>query len=341
MRQSRSGWLSWVGLALFGLAVALMGIIVALALHFQSHPAPLWIALWIAALLAVLALALRGLASAFVIAAFIVGVIALWWSTITPSNSRAWQPEVAELLSGAPGPTDPNLITLRNVRDFHWITPTEFEPRWETRTYDLDTLDTTDLVLTYWAGPAIAHTMVSFGFEDGEHVIFSVGIRPAEGEVYSSLAGFFKVYELIVTAADERDAIGLRTSVQTGNTVHLYRLAIPREAARGLFLEYVTLANGLVQTPRFYRTILANCTTIIWSLVRRLDPGVSLDWRMLLSGYLPAYLYERRNLDMRYTLSELEEMSRLPADIPTTLESRAYSEALRMGTTALHNRDGR
>jgi hypothetical protein len=330
MTRSRHGWLWWLGFALFLLAVALVGAVFVLALHFQSRPAPLWIALWIATLLGAVALALRrGLGPGLLVAACAVAVVALWWSTITPSNDRVWPPDVAELLSGATDPADPDRITLRNVRDFHWITKTELEPRWETRTYDLARLESTDLVLTYWGGPAIAHTMVSFGFADGEHVVFSIGIRPEEREAYSSLAGFFKVYELIVTAADERDAIGLRASVQTGNSVHLYPLAMPPEIARDLFFEYVALANGLVETPRFYRTILANCTTIVWGLVRRLDPGLPLDWRVLLPGYLPAYLYERQDLDMRYTLPELEAMTLLPADIPTTLDSRAYSAALR------------
>lgn len=336
MTRSRHGWLWWLGFALFLFAVVFVGAVFALALHFQSHPAPLWITLWVATLLAAIVVALRrGLGAGLLMVAFTVGVVAVWWSTIAPSNDRVWPPDVAELLSGDQDPADNDLVTLRNVRDFHWITPTQSEPRWESRTYDLATLKTTDLVLTYWAGPEIAHTMVSFGFENGDHVVFSVGIRPAAGEAYSSLAGFFKVYELIVTAADERDAIGLRTSVQTGNTVHIYRLAMPPEIARSLFLEYVALANDLVETPRFYGTVRANCTTVVWGLVRRLDSGVPLDWRVLLPGYLPDYLYERRALDMRYTPSELKAMSRLPADVPTTLDSRAYSAALRAGISPL------
>jgi hypothetical protein len=332
MTRSRHGWRWWLGFGLFLLALVLVGAVFALALHFQSRPAPLWIVLWVATLLAAVALALRrGLGAGLLVAASAVAVVALWWGTIAPSNDRAWPPDVAELLSGAQDPADNDLVTLRNVRDFHWITPTQSEPRWESRTYDLATLKTTDLVLTYWAGPAIAHTMVSFGFENGEHIVFSIGIRPAAGEAYSSLAGFFKVYELIVTAADERDAIGLRTSVQTGNTVHIYRLAMPPEIARDLFLEYVALANDLVETPRFYGTVRANCTTVVWGLLRRLNPGVPLDWRVLLPGYLPDYLYERRALDMHYTLPELQAMTRLPADVPTSLDSRAYSAALRAG----------
>jgi hypothetical protein len=317
------------------IVVGLVGAVLAMALHFQARPAPLWIALWVVTLLAAVVLALRrGLRVGVLVAAVAVGLFALWWSTIAPSNDRDWQPDVASLLSGVTDPSSPDLVTLKNVRNFHWTKTTEFEPRWETRTYDLAKLDTTELVLTYWAGPTIAHTMVSFGFQDGEHVVFSVGIRPAQGQAYSSLAGFFKSYELIVTAADERDVIGLRTSVQTGNAVHLYRVSMPPAVARELFLEYVTLANELVETPRFYRTILANCTTIVWSLVRRLDPGLPFDWRILLPGHLPSYLYDQQALDMRYTLTELETMTLLPADVDMTLDSRAYSAGLRAGIPA-------
>lgn len=190
-------------------------------------------------------------------------------------------------------------------------------------------------MLTYWAGPAIAHTMVSFDFSDGEHLVFSVGIRPSEGEAYSSLAGFFKAYELIVTAADERDATRLRTSVQESNRVHLYHVRMPRDRIHGLFREYVDFANQLTEEPRFYRTILANCTTIVWGLVGRLDPGIPLDYRLLFPGYLPGLLYERGSLDMRFTLPELESIGLLPSDVPGILEGPAYSAALRSGIPPL------
>jgi hypothetical protein len=248
---------------------------------------------------------------------------------ISPTNDRNWQPDVAELARGTLDPADPSRITIENVRNFDWVTATEAQPRWERRSYNLDAIESVDLVLTYWAGPAIAHTMVSFGFSDGEYLIFSVGIRPSDGEAYSSLAGFFKSYELILTAADERDAIGLRTSVQEGNRVHLYRVRMPRERMRGLFREYVDFANRLGEEPRFYRTLFANCTTIVWNLVRRVDPGLPLDYRLLLSGYLPELLYDRGSLDMRFTLPELKSMSLLPANVPRTLGGPAYSAALR------------
>jgi hypothetical protein len=191
------------------------------------------------------------------------------------------------------------------------------------------------MILTYWAGPTIAHTIVSFGFDDGDHVLFSVSIRPTVERGYSSIAGFFKVFELVVTAADERDAIRLRTDVQAGNVVHLYRVAMPQAAMRALFLDYVKLGNELAARPRFYRTILDNCTTVVWKLVDRIAPGLPLDYRVLLSGLLPGYLYDLGALDMRYPLAELEAFSVLPGGLPGDLDGPGYSAALRAGVPSL------
>ena len=291
MTRHRRGWLWYLGFVLLALTTVLVGTVGARAPLPGQACAPLDRALERRARRGarrrVSPRPYRGVAG--VLAS--LAVFSLWWVTITPTNDRDWQADVAELPSGSIDPADASRITIENVRNFDWITTTEFQPRWETRSYDLDALETADLVLTYWAGPAIAHTMVSFGFSDGEHLVFSVGIRPSEGEAYSSLAGFFKSYELIVTAADERDAIRLRTSVQESNRVHLYHVRMPPEHIRGLFLEYVDFANQLAEEPRFYRTIVANCTTIVWGLVRRLDPGLPLDYRLLLG--IPARLAPR------------------------------------------------
>ncbi len=337
MMRRRSGWLWWAGFVLFALALVLITTWVALALHFQSRPAPLWIALaLIVALTALVAALRRSLVHGLALVVLALVPFAIWWASIVPTNEREWQPEVAELVSGSFDPANPDLVTIESVRNFHWLTPTTAEERWETRSYDLSTLETTDVIMTYWMGPQIAHVMVSFGFADGEHLAFSVGIRPARGQVYSSIAGFFKDYELIVTAGDERDLIGLRASVQDHNTsVQLYRVALPPEVARDLFREYVSLANEMVAEPRFYQTILANCTTVIWELVRRIDPGLPLDWRVIASGYLDEYLYSIRALDMRHPLAELQAISVLPGDVPLTLDSRAYSRALRAGIPPL------
>lgn len=335
MRRHDRRWLWYIGTALIVLCTALWGTVGALALHFQAQPAAVWIAVWAVAMAGILVVTFRrGPIAGLFSLLLTFAVFSLWWITITPTNTRDWQADVAQLPRATRDPSDPSLITFDNVRNFDWITETEFLPRWERRSYNLDTIESLDLVLTYWAGPAIAHTMLSFGFSNGEHLVFSIGIRPAKGESYSSLAGFFKSYELIVTAADERDVIRLRTSVQTGNRVHLYRLQMPAGMRRGLFEEYIGLSNELAEEPRFYRTIIANCTTMIWGLVKRLDPDLPSDYRILLPGYLPGLLYDLQALDMRFTLPELEALSLLPSDVPGSLDGAAYSAALRRGLPA-------
>jgi hypothetical protein len=325
-------WSGWVVLVMTALMAAL---VVSSALWFRASPPQVWIGLWIAAIAGTVWAGVRyGPWSGFGLVLVACGVFALWWMTIQPSNDRDWQPDVAQLLTAEFDPGDPSRVLLRNVRNFDWQTPTEATERWETREYDLDTIESLDFILTWWAGPAIAHTMVSFGFSDGEHIVFSLGIRPERGEAYSSVAGFFKTYELILTGADERDAVGLRTSVQTGNRVVLYRLTGKPEMMRGLFLEYLDLADELAERPRFYRTILDNCTTVIWKLADRLVPGLPIDYRVVLSGYLPEYLYERGSLGTRYPLEDLTTMGLLPAAISYDGTGRGYSAAIRTGIPA-------
>lgn len=213
----------------------------------------------------------------------------IWWSQIMPSADRDWAPEVAHLVTVVPDPEDMNIVHLHNVRNFIWRTDTDFTPRWETRSYDLRQLRSVDVALSYWMGPGIAHTLVSFGFNDGRQLVFSIEIRKEQHEQFDALAGFFKQYEMALVAADERDILGVRTNVR-GEQIHLYRVQMTPENMRALFLSYAHQAAQLEHAPRFYHTIIANCTTVVWQLARRLGHELPLDWRLLASGYLPEYL---------------------------------------------------
>jgi hypothetical protein len=237
-----------------------------------------------------------------------------WWATLVPSNDRAWAADVARTASVT---AEGDRLEVRNVRNFRWRTDTDFDPQWETRSYDLAAPTTVDLVMSYWAGEAIAHTMLRFGFADGQQLVFSIEIRKEQKESYSPLAGFFRNYELSFIAADERDVIGVRTNVR-GEDVRIYRLRMPPAVARQLLLEYIDEANELAATPRFYNTLTANCTTQIFPMVRALQPGLPLDYRVLLSGYVPDYVYDLGALDTSAPFVALRQRSHLggkPASI--------------------------
>ena len=234
-------------------------------------------------------------------------VLFSWWSLIEPSNDREWQAEVAVL----PYATfDGDLVTVHNIRNFDYRTETDFTPVYYDRTYDLTKLDSVDLVAAYWMGPMIAHIFLSFGFGD-DHLAISIEARKEAREGYSSIKGFFKQYELIYIVGDERDLIRVRTNYRKDppEEVYLYRLAGSIENAKRVLLGYLKTINDLRDRPKFYNTLTANCTNVIW-MHTRLNPGhLPFSWKILLSGYTPEYLYEQGRLNADLPFEELQTHS--------------------------------
>jgi len=255
------------------------------------------------------------------------GALLVWWQRIAPSNDRIWADDVAQMTTGT---VDGNRITLRNVRNFDWRSNTDYTQRWETRHYDLDRLNSVDMIMSYWTGPAIAHMLISFGFDDGEHVVFSVEIRRERIESFSEIGGFFKEFELSVIAADERDVIRVRTNVR-GEDTYLYRLRMPVSAMRSLFLGYIDEANALVRTPRFYNTVTVNCTTLVYQMMQRIVGYLPLNYRLIFSGYLPEYVYRVGGLDQRYSIKELRALGRISERAKESDRSEAFSADIRRG----------
>ncbi len=254
-------------------------------------------------------------------------LLGLWWTSITPSNQRDWAADVARPLRvERQGPQ----VLLHNVRNFAWRSDADYTERWESRSYDLDDLRSVDMVLSYWMGPAIAHTLVSFGFADGRQLVFSVEIRKERDEEYSALAGFFKRYELALVAADERDILGVRARVRNED-LYLYRVHMPAAAMRSLFEQYLDKAESLRTTPRFYHTLTANCTTIVYAMMQRIVPGLPLDYRLLLSGYLPAYVQKAGALTPGYSLQELQALGRITERARQAPLDSHFSAAIRQG----------
>jgi hypothetical protein len=254
-----------------------------------------------------------------------------WYAALQPRNDRNWQPDIANTpwaeVAG-------DQVTPHNVRNFAWRTETDFTPRWETRTVDLARLEGVDLVASYWMGEAIAHIMVSFPFEGAPSIAVSIETRKEVGEPYSTLLGFFRRYELVYVVADERDLIEVRTNVRADppEDVYLYRVAMPKEAARRLFLEYVQQMNELREHPRFYNTATTNCTTTVLVNNRVNGPVSLLNWKILLSGYLPQLVYERGRLDRSMPFEELRRRPRVnAAALAAGLGAPGFSARIRQG----------
>jgi hypothetical protein len=321
-----------VGKACVALLIAAMTGWAMLAIYYSDLPGdPLRIGLAVTFALAVVGLFLL-LRARLALAGFAVAfaIVLLWWIAIEPSNERDWQTDVAVLPYAT---RDGDLITLHNVRNFDYRTSDQdFAPRYDDRTFDLRELDAVDLIAVYWMGDAIAHIMVSFGFA-GDHVAVSIETRKEKDEAYSSIAGFFKRYELIYIVGDERDLIRVRSNYRRPEElVYLYRTRMNHDNARRLFLEYVDAINQLKERPAFYNTLTSNCTTDVWSLARALSTDqVPLDWRVLLSGYFPAYAYDLGSLDTRLPFAELKTRSLVNEKAHAAGADPEFSSRIRAG----------
>ncbi|MBN9081321.1 MAG: hypothetical protein BGP04_23855 [Rhizobiales bacterium 62-17] len=322
------------GVILGILVILLSGAWGALALWYQFPGPPtaktVAVVVWaLLALVAIVALIMgRRKISLLYVGAF--AVLLLWWVNIAPRNDRLWADDVAQTTRAEIDPGTPDIVRLTQVRNFDWRSETDYTPRWEARTYDLSRLSSVDLALSYWASPSIAHTLVSFGFEGGDHVTFSVEIRKEKGEDFSEIGGFFKEFELSLIAADERDIIRLRTNVRKED-VYLYRIGLTPQAMRSLFLAYAAKANSLADTPRWYNTITANCTTIVYEMVKHIVPGLPLDTRLLFSGYLPEYIKDVGGLVPGHSLEELRRTGRIADRAIAADRDPRFSQAIRTG----------
>ena len=257
----------------------------------------------------------------------LLGLLA-WWTTLQPSHHRIWADDVARLLEAE---VDGNAVVLRNVRNFDWRSEDDYAARWETRTYDLDQIASADLFLSYWMGPDIAHTLVSFGFDDGRHIVFSLEIRKERGERFSAIGGFFRQFEQVLVAADERDIIRTRSNAR-GEDVYLYRLQIGRDDLRRLFLGYLHDAEALRGEPQFYNTLTSNCTTIVYDLARRIAPGLPLDYRLLLSGHFAEYVHDLGGLAEGYEYAQLQSLGYINARaLAADADGEDFAEAIRRG----------
>jgi len=100
---------------------------------------------------------------------------------------------------------------------------------------------------------------------------------------------------------------------------------------RALFLSYVHAANQLVARPAFYNTFTSNCTTLVYRMARQIDPGLPWDSRLLLTGYLPGYLYQVGALGRDVPLDILRQRGRITERARATQPGDDFSDAIRRG----------
>ena len=256
----------------------------------------------------------------------VFALVLIWWSAIPASNYRDWQSDVALLPYAT---IEGDRVTLRNIRNNDYRSEIDYDVRHYDKTFDLDKLQSVDLFLVYWGSPAIAHTILSFGFGDEGYVAISIETRKEKEEAYSTIKGFFRQYELTYVVSDERDVVRLRPNYRGENT-YLYRLNTPPDTRRAVFLNYMHRINDLTKEPEWYNALVLNCTTAI----RRNVPyalRAPWNWKLLLNGYLDEFIYDAGSVDQTLPFADLKRVSLIDERSQAADQDPDYSTRIRQG----------
>lgn len=261
-------------------------------------------------------------------AAAIITALAIgWWRSLKPSNYRDWRPDVAQLATAV---ISGDRVTVRNVRNFRYRSVEDFDERWEERTLDLAGLNGLDVFFVHWGPKLYNHTILSWSFADGQRLAISVEVRKRRDQGYSAWKAFFRQYELIYVAADERDVIKLRTNYR-GEQVYLYRLRTSERSARALLLEYLEAMNEIASRPLWYNALTANCTTVIRQRVLHAGGKLPFSWRYFANAYLPEMLHRHGLLDNTRPFLELKARSHINARALEVAAAENFSDRIREG----------
>ena len=251
-------------------------------------------------------LAKRSIALLIILLLYIAVIIG--WNNMQPSNDRHWLPSVAKLPYAI---SKGNTLDIYNIRDFDYRTEHDFTEKYYNKTYKLDELESMDFLLSYWGGgTTVAHTILSFGFKNGDYLAVSAETRVEQGEPQELIQGFFNQYEMIYILADERDIIRLRTNFRKDEPeeVFLYPTTLNKKKIRQIFEVIIARVNRLYQQPEFYNTLTQNCFTTLRADIRTVAPPKNrFDWRILANGYADQMLYEKGNIDTDLSFPEAKK----------------------------------
>ncbi len=223
-------------------------------------------------------------------------------------------------------------LTIRNLRDFHYRSELDYDPIWRTETYNLSTITGADFAECHWDGmEAICHTMMSFSFADGKHLVVSAETRLPEGEAQSALGGLYKRYGLLYIFGTEADIFGLRTNHRHEDLL-LLPMKVKPQGARAMLMHFVHLAQAAEKNHTAYNTAANNCSSGVMATFRHLAPDMPLwyDLAPIHNGSISRILFNHGALITRpgETYDALRKRCYLRYDISPDAPEQ-YSSAIR------------
>lgn len=203
---------------------------------------------------------------------------------------------------------DGDRVRLIGVRNFDYRSQDDFTVHYEERELDLSHLVGLDFFVSYWRKGPVAHTFVSFIFDNAAPLCISIETRPEIGEGFNPIASLFKQFELIYVVGEERDIVGVR-AIHRREWVYLYQLNTSPNDARRLLLVYLARINELADRPEFYNLLTNSCTINIVRYANAAGRKGRFDFRHLFNGLIDSYLYHSGRADTTLPFDELRRRS--------------------------------
>ena len=225
-----------------------------------------------------------------------------------------------------------NNLTIQNLRDFRYRSEQDFTPIWRTESYNLDAITGAEFAECHWDGmEAICHTMISFSFADGKHLVVSAETRLPEGETQNAIGGLYKRYGLIYLFGTEEDIYALRTNYRHEDLL-LMPMNVTPEGARKMLLYFVQQAEQAEAEHAAYNTVSNNCSSGVMRTFRHMAPDMPsyYDLAPVHNGSISRLLYRHGALITRpgESYDALRKRCYLHYDISTD-SPRNYSTAIR------------
>jgi hypothetical protein len=301
--------LRWVLVGLGFLGKVVIAAWAALAIYYSNLPWP-WARLALALVFAVLSIwalwVARAQRARLLFAGAFLCVLA-WYFSIRPTHDRLWRVDVAVLPRAF---IDGDRLRITGVRDFDYHTRHDFTIRYQERDVSISHLTSIDFFVSYFMPPLVAHTLLSFNFDNAPPLCISIEKRIDQGRGFNAVASLFRQFELIYVVADERDIVRVRTNFRHED-VYMYHIRTTPERARQLFRIYLQRINEIYARPEFYHLLTNSCTINIVRYARLAGKPWRIDFRHLLNGLIDRYLYSMGLIDTDLPFDELRPRSRI------------------------------
>lgn len=221
-------------------------------------------------------------------------------------------------------------VAVHNIRNNSYWDADSYVPAYYDKTYQLNDLETLDyLMIPFSDNSVLAHTMLSFGFRDQEHLAVSVEVRRQQGEEFDLVRSLYQPYELMYVLGDERDLVKLRTNYRHDN-VYLYPIRTNPKEVQGIFVDVMKRVNKLKDKPEFYNAATNNCTTNLVKHINDVAPGrVPYSLGVMLPAYSDRMVYNLKMLDTKGSFEETRRRANVSETARRNANADDFSEVIR------------